>query len=255
MKKLLALLVLALFGFYVAWPAWSGYRLATALQTGDADLLAAKIDFDSVRTGLRPMVEAEVGKRLDEQLRSAGPLAGALGGDLRKQMVTRVAETAVAQLVTPANLIRIAREGGNVAGTVEKIVMEQIGKVSLPGLPSLPGGGGSGGGLPGGLGNVLGGAIGGGGALGGLGGLPGLGAGQPKAPAPAPAPVPAPTASKPADSKPGYGLANIKRFGFAGPLGLAVSLAQDPAAAKPDVTAVMRFTGFDWKLAEVVPHL
>jgi hypothetical protein len=75
------------------------------------------------------------------------------------------------------------------------------------------------------------------------------------APARAPAPAPAPAPAAKADQKPSYGLSNIKSFGFDGPLGLKLSVAQSPAATKPDVTAVMRFTGLDWKLTDVIPHL
>lgn len=256
MKRLIALAILLLLGFYVVWPAWSGYRIAAALQAKDAAMLKSKIDFTSVRAGLRPVVEVEVGKELDKQ--AGQGLGSLLGGDLKKQMVPKLVDMVLDKVITGENVIRIASEGGNVAGSVQKIMMEQLSKSGgIPGLPSIPGltGGGSGssGGLPGGLGGVLAGAAGAAGA-GGLklpGGLniPGMGGGQAQAPAAA-----APAAAPKSDAKPSFGMANIKSFGFS-PLAYTVGVGKDPAAPKPDATIKMRFTGFDWKITDIVPNL
>jgi hypothetical protein len=249
MKRLLALLILGVIGFYAVWPIYSGWRILSAMNSGNASGLANLVDFDSVRRYMRPAVQAQVTQRVDQQLSQAGPLASSLGGSAKQQVTGSLTDAILTQIVTPETVIRIAREGGNVAGSIEKIVTEQMGKVgSLPGLP----GGGSGGGLPGipgGLGGVLGGL----GAASQLGGISGLGGSAPSTPAPAPPAAPAPAAA-PA-SAPSYGLGNIKGFGFAGPLGLSLSLARDPASTKPDVTTVMRFTGTDWKITDVIPHL
>lgn len=252
MKKLLALIVLAIFGFYAAWPIYSGWRLMNAMNNGDAAGLANLVDFDSVRRSMRPAVESQISQRVDEQVAQMNPLVGKMAGEMKSQITAQLADTVLAQAVTPDNVIRIAREGGNFAGTVEKIVLEQMSKVG--GLLGLPGGTSGGGtpAIPGGLGGVLGGLGGLGGAVGQL-GVPGMrgGAKVDSAPAPAPAPKSADASS----AKPSYGLSNIKSFGFAGPLGLSLSVARDPAAAKPDLTTVMRFTGSDWKITDVVPHL
>lgn len=255
MKKLIALILLGLLGFYVAWPAWSGYKLATALRDGDVATLASKVDFPSVRQSLRPVVAAEVEKNLARQG------GGLLTGDLKQQLMPKMVDAVLETVVTPVNVIRIAKEGGNVGGIVEKIMMEEMGKagggLNIPGLklPGTSAGGGGLPGLPGGLGTIAGaGAASTQLGLPGLPGLPGMGASQPKTSAPAatPAPAPAPAAST---APPSYGLANIKTFGFDGPLGYRVAVAKDPAAAKPDITAGMRFSGFDWKLTSVVPNL
>jgi hypothetical protein len=255
MKKLIALVILALLGFYVAWPAWSGYRIFTALRSNDAALLESKIDFPRVRQSMRPAVEIEVDKQIDAQLKQAGGgAAAALGGELKKQLAPKLVDTVLESVVTPANVLRIAAEGGNVAGTVQKILAEQMGKAGgLPGLGDLTrqGGSDSGGGRsPGGLGGVIGGLGGFGGAAGQL-GIPGFGGGSPQVQQPPPQPAPAASGG----GKPSYGLSNIKGFGLDGPLGYWVSLARNGASAKPDVTAGMSFSGFDWKVTRVVPHL
>jgi hypothetical protein len=246
MKKIIALVVLGLLGFYVAWPAWSGYRMAQALGDGDEALLAAKIDFPSVRESLRPVVTAEVEKNVQKQ---AGQGLGALlTGDFKAQLVPKLVDVVLEKVVTPSNVIRIAKEGGDIAGSVERILMEEMNKAGgIPGLPKLPGSGSGGPALPGGLGT-----LGGLGAAGSQFGIPGLpGGGQPKAALPPAAP--APTAS--GDKKSSFGLSNIKSFGLDGPLGYRVAVAKDPAGSKPDLTAGMRFTGFDWKLTTLIPNL
>jgi hypothetical protein len=49
-------------------------------------------------------------------------------------------------------------------------------------------------------------------------------------------------------------LANIKSYRITGPLSLAVGAARDPAAAEPDVTVELAFTGADWKVVGIVPR-
>lgn len=60
MKRILALAVIAIAGFYVAWPAWSGYVIRDAIQSKDTARLAAKVDFDRVQASLRPTVTRKV---------------------------------------------------------------------------------------------------------------------------------------------------------------------------------------------------
>jgi Protein of unknown function (DUF2939) len=249
--RLLFLAILAGVGFYVVWPAFSGYQLYTALAQQDASRLASKIDFDSVRSGLRPVVTSEVERQLGQ---NAG---GNLPPQLRQQLVPQLVEATLKTVVTPENMMRIYAEGGDVRRSVTNILREKMA---------------AGGSLPGGLGGALGpvpGLGGGGdgarGALGGLGGLSGLGdaAGRlgmsgSKAETAPPTPAtatPAPAAGKSADKPPAFGFGNIKQFGLAGPLGLQIGVAQNAQAADADVTARMEFRDFDWKLTQVVPRL
>jgi Protein of unknown function (DUF2939) len=260
MKKLIGLLVLALLGFYVVWPAWSGYQIYTALNDKDASLLERKIDFPSVRDSIRPVVTGEVEKQVDQQLKQAGGgLGAAIGGDLKKQLMPKMVDLVLQTVITPANVIRIASEGGDAASTVRKIFEEQMAKAGgMPGMPKLGGAGGIGGvAIPGGAGGGLGGLGGIVNQMGGLPGLPGLGGAAPQVPAATPstakpAAAPAPTT---AAGKTKFGFANIKSFGFNGPLGFKIAIAKDPAASTPDVTAGMSFSGFDWKVTEVIPRI
>ena len=243
MRRIIVLIVLGLIAFYVALPAWSGWRLHQALQNRDPRTLEAVVDFPSVRESLRPVVAQQVEARLDQQIKqSSGALGGILGGDVKAQLVPRITEQALATIVTPENVIRIVAEGAN-AAAVQKVVTEKIGEISgrIPGLPGQGGGTGAGGAqLPGGLGQILGQV-----------GVPGFGGGQQRAPAPAPAPSPTAGDAKPAS----FGLGNIKGISFDGPLAFAVSVARDAASPKADLTAGMAFKDLTWKVTKLVPNL
>jgi Protein of unknown function (DUF2939) len=255
MKRLITLLFLAVIGFYVVWPAWSGYRIAAALSAQDAAALEGKIDFPAVRESLRPVVTTEIGKRVDKEMASLGPVGQTLGGDVKKQMQAKLVDQALTMLITPANVIRIAHEGGDIAGAVEKILGEAAGQMG-----AVVGSSGAGSGavpaIPGGLGGVLGQVMGSGAAgaagTGDLGGLLGKALGGAKKQDAAPATTDAKAAPA---AKRSFGMGNIKNFGFAGPLGFDVSVARDAAAPKADATIGMAFTGGDWKLTRVVPNL
>jgi hypothetical protein len=253
MKKIIGLIILGLIAFYGLWPAYSGYQIFNALQSNDAALLERKVDFDSVRVSLRPAVTEEVGRQFDQAGKDSG-LGSLLGGDLKKQLLPQLVDSALKTLVTPANVLRIYAEGGDMKSSVEKIMREQMAKAGAGAAT-----GGAGGGLPGGI-SLPGGL----GQLGDLAGKMGVdpgklagaaaaaGAASAKPAETAPAAAAPKTAST---AKSAVGFANIKRFGLNGPLGYEVGVAKDAAAGKPDVTAGMSFSGFDWKLTKIVPNL
>ena len=256
-KRLLALFVVAILVFYVAWPAWSGYRLATALSNKDAGTLESTVDFPSVRESLRPAVTDGIDKRMTKEIATLGPLGQALGGDVKKQMLPQLVEQVLSAIVTPDNVIRIAHEGGDMAASVEKILADAAGQLgAVAGAPAESGsdGNSSASGGPGGvLGQVLGAAGGAGTAAGGGGDLAGMagkvlgGLKKPAGNAPASSTAPA--------AKRSFGLGNIKGFGFAGPLGFNVAVARDASQANADGTLGMSFTGGSWKLTRVIPNL
>lgn len=250
MKRLIGLVILGLLGFYVLWPAWTGYQIKTALDAKDAATLERKIDFANVRTGLRPAATQKVTETFEKMQGQAGPTGSLIASQLKGDVIPKIVDTSLNTLVTPANLIRVVNDGRSWKEAAERILQEQIGKFPLPGLGGSGGDGTTRGGgglqLPGGL------------DLGGLAekfgvnpkaleGLGGLGGAKQ-----APAPAPAATGKEP---PPSFGLANIKRFAFLGPLAFEVGVAKDANATAPDVTAQLAFTGFDWKVVQVVPRL
>jgi hypothetical protein len=246
MKRLIALIILLLVGFYVAWPGWSAYQIATAIKAKDTATLDRKIDFLGVRATLRPAAEQTIGEIYDKFQAQSGPAASIVVGQIKKDVIPKIAETALGALVTAGNLIRVVNDGGTLKQNAEKILQEQVDKIGLPGVgggatTQLPGGIK----LPGGLGEIA-------GKL----GIPGLGGGPAKpevaagreAGAAAPA---GPTSAAPAS----YGLRNIKSFSFLGPLGFEIGVAKNAAATAPDVIAQMRFDAGDWRLTGLRPNM
>ncbi len=253
MRRLIGLAILAALGFYVAWPAWSGYKISQALSASDAGALESKIDFPAVRESLRPVVAAEMTKRIDKEMSALGPLGQTVAGDLKNRMQGKLVDQVLSSLVTPANVIRIAHDGSNIAASVEKIFGDAAGQMG-----AIVGGGASGGAATagGGVGGIISQAV--GGAAAGAGGgdltdILGKALGGGKTPVEA-APAPAATTSPTAPTR-SFGLGNIKGFGFDGPLSFYASVAKDASATKADGTVGMSFTGGDWKLTRVVPNL
>ena len=241
MKKLIAVLVVAVLGFYVAWPAWSAYRIAGALSAQDEAALDSKVDFVQVRESLRAVVATEIGKQVDTQAGGMGSLGQVLGGDLKKQMLGKIVDQVLAVVVTPRTIIRIANERGDIAASIEKAMREAGGSSSGAEVSATSAAGGM-------MGQVL------GANRGDLAALAGKALGGMKSPSEK-APEPAATTALPAGEKRSFGLGNIKGFGMAGPFGFNVAVARDAAQAKADAVIGMSFTGGDWKLTRVVPNL
>lgn len=240
MKRLLALIIVLLLGFYVAWPGWTGYQIANALKAKDAPTLERKIVFDDVRASLRPAAIQKVGEFYDKAQQN--PLGAAIAGNIKNDVAPAIADAALKSLVTAPNLIRVVHDGRSLKESAERILTEQVGKIGLPGLGGAGSGAGGGIQLPGGIKLP-------GGFAERIPGLGGFGGGAPKQ---EPAPAPAPAAS---ETPPSYGLSNIKRFSFLGPLAFEIGVAKDAKAAEADVTVEMRFVNGDWRVVGVKPRV
>jgi Protein of unknown function (DUF2939) len=253
MKRLIALAVLLVVGFYVGWPAWSGYQIHKAIGSKNTGLLDSKIDFPSVRESLRPVVAAKINDGLEKFKTQAGPAGAMILSQLKGDMVPKIVDTTLSSMVNADTVMRVATEGGSFKENLEKIMREQMGRSGLPtaggaagGVPGLPSG------LPGGLPAGVGGAV--GDLLGKI--------GRPKSPVrdvtneEAAKPAAAePAAAEGAKAAPKVSLANIKTFRMNGPFSFAVGVAKDAAATEADITAQMSFTGGDWKVTGLVPKL
>jgi hypothetical protein len=229
--------------FYVVWPGYSGYQIFDALRRQDAALLERKVDLPAVRVSMRHAVETAVEDQIDQQLKIAGDSGAVIAAQLKKEVMPSLVELALNKLVTPANIIRVYTERGDVGQSIERIIGEQIDKTGLPGL------GGAGGlsaddSVVGRLGRLTRGV-----EKFGVDADKVVGANKKAEDFVA-------RSMKPSDGAPmAVGLSNIKDLTILGPLAFEVGLAKDPAALKPDVTAGMAFTGFDWKLTRLVPHI
>ncbi|MDZ4843250.1 MAG: DUF2939 domain-containing protein [Hyphomicrobium aestuarii] len=256
MSRLLALLILGLVAFYVAWPAWSGYQIKTALDAGDAAGLARKIDFDRVRSSLRPAVTAEVEKSLGAAIAASGQPPEVVA-KVKADATPKLVDTALNGIVTPESVVRLYRERANLRTVVARIVAEKLAsREGLAALGSLAGAMSPGkvdtGNIIGQLGKLaeqsgvdpgkildglFGKKDGGAGSVGTT--TSGSGAGG--------------TGSGAADSG-GITIDNIKSFAMVGFTGYAIGIAKDKAATRPDITAELAFTGSDWQLVALTPN-
>ncbi len=256
MSRLLALLILGLVAFYVAWPAWSGYQIKTALDAGDSAGLARKIDFDRVRASLRPAVTAEVEKSLGAAIAASGQPPEVVA-KVKADAMPKLVDTALNGIVTPESVVRLYRERANLKTIVARIVAEKL--ASREGLAAL-------GSLAGAIspgkvdtGNIIGqlgklaeqSGVDPGKILDGLFGKKDGGAGSVGTTA-------ASSGRSGASGGVGSGgitIDNIKSFAMVGFAGYAIGIAKDKAATRPDLTAEIAFTGSDWQLVALTPNL
>jgi hypothetical protein len=124
MKKYLAGLVIVILAFWVAWPGWSVYQVQAAIKAKDAEALARKIDFPSVRASLR----SAAAQKLAELYVPPGnaPTSPALLERMKQDTVSRVTDSALEVLVTPDNLLTFVSEGGEVRESVERALRDQF---------------------------------------------------------------------------------------------------------------------------------
>lgn len=234
MRRLVSLVVLLAVAFYVAWPAYSLYRIRGALETRDAATLAGKVDFDSVREGLRPYASAEMTKAIGK-VEGAG---GVLGQQFKDQLQGKAVDALLNGLVTPENIIKAYAERKSLKDLLSAKTAANDPAVQGAAIEKLSEKTGVD------IGKVV-------------GGLFGKKKDAAEAPQPEPAPAPSPVTTVPTETnaKPSYSLQNVKGFGLLGPLGFWVGLARDMAAAGPELIAEMRFTGGDWKVTALKPQV
>ncbi len=257
MFRILFLAIAVFVSGWVAWPAFSAYQIYSGMKSADEDVLRRKINWDSMRASLRPVVATEVEKSISKM--GGKGMAGAMLPQLKKQFMPQIIDMAMKTVVTPKGLTEVMAHGGDVSSAVKKIVSKQMGKMG--GLGALTGGDG---GTSGGGGGLLGGLLGGGdkkGIGGMLGGLLGnkkvreiAGDKMGKAMGGMGKSGSEPEMSDDKPAKPSYGLGNIKRFAYTGLGAMELGVAKDPSTEGPDVVAVMEFQDFDWKLTGLVPR-
>lgn len=244
MKRLLAIIFVALGLFYVAWPAYSARAIKVALDEQDAQTLSERIDFPAVRSSMRPAITAKVESALDAAAASkTGAGAAKIYAALKTQMLPKIVTAALDGLVTPQALIKVNAERGTIRQILDRLVAEQLSLGgglngvsaawnALTANDGQPDTGGKSADVDKLLGRLLG-----------------------KTP-PSEAAAPAKSAGSESSSpRHGLGFRNVKGFGFDSPTGVFLRLAKDPASTEPDLTAHMSFVSGGWILTGLEPRL
>lgn len=273
MKRFLLLIVLLLIGFYVAWPAVSGYRIYQGLQNNDPALLASKIDFPSVRSSMRGPVLTQVNTRIETVLKDLGPATQLVGSQIPRDNIEKIIDGALVTVVSPEKIAEIYARGGDLNAAIKDAVLNEIDKMGgllavlkldklLAPADESAAGQGTGDATIGGF-KIP-------GALGGLlkdkqvqeavGGIIGKIALDPEKLAGKLFPSRPPVAGRAADqeasgNEPSFGLDNIKSFGFNGPLAMQVGVSRSSSASLPEVTTEMAFQNYDWRITKLTPNL
>ena len=261
MKKLLTLVVLGLLGFYVAWPAFTGYAIHAALEAEDRDVLARKIDFPQVRSSIRGPALTMIDRRIGEMIGKYGAALGVTKEQVKMDRISGIVDGALEDVVAPERLGAIYKQGGDFTGEIQKAVLRQIDDAGgMMALLDLDGTGTSQ------EGQTANGASGGFDLSNGIGGL----LKNPKTRSilgqvakqlgqdgglSADSLFPNRKARKSnVSGDRSFDLANIKHFGFAGPLAMELGVASDRDSVEAEVTARMSFQDFDWKVTRLTPH-
>lgn len=248
--------LLALAAFYGAWPAYTGYVIRTAIKGGDAASLAAKVDFAAVRANLRPVVVTEVQRMIEERRENGNALTRSIARRMNGGLTRRLTLTVVDRVATPENTIRLAHYGGTLRQFLRRAVTDELAR---PGATEAGTGGAGGSAIEkearelrrGVLDRILGrsGKRDKGGAV----AAEPAKTAEPQAPSqPAPEPAAVPEAP-PVPRK--LTLANVKRLALTGPLTLEVGINRDASQHWAEITAVLQFTGLDWRVVALVPSL
>jgi hypothetical protein len=267
MFRFVFLVLLLAAGFYGVWPAYTGYRIHQALESGDAQTLESSIDFPSVRQSMRGPVLRQVDRRIAAVMRDLGPATKAVADQIPRDRIEKVIDGALASVVTAPQVIDIYAKGGNYKAALREAVIAEIDKMG--GLPALlglgkalaetsdatatnEGGNTTIGGfkVPGALGDLLK-NKGVSKAIGGLAGKIGLDPDKLASKL-----FPADEETRPRRRKDAtFGINNVKGFGFAGPAAMRISIARAAEAPAPDLTAEIAFKNYDWRVTKLIPDL
>lgn len=110
---IIGIALLAVIGYGAAGPYLAVAEIKTGIIDQDADLLAARIDFPTLRQNLKDQVNAAMMKSAAQDLQD-NPLAALAAG-----LATRVVDSMVDSLVTPAGLAQVM-EGHRPAKSIAK---------------------------------------------------------------------------------------------------------------------------------------
>lgn len=114
--------------FYIAWPAWSGYRIYDALEKNDIATLERKIDFPSVRESLKPAIRIDVDRTLD---RTPAEVAGQQrDGRLRQEIGPRLVEAALNKIVTAQSIASLYTWRGDISRILKDV--KEIREIQIP---------------------------------------------------------------------------------------------------------------------------
>ena len=128
MRKALFLIPGLFLIFYIAWPAWSGYRIYNALERNDIATLERKIDFPSVRESLKPAITSDVDRRLARI--PAEVVDQQRDGRLKQQIGPRLVDAALNKIVTAQSIASLYTWRGDISRVLKDV--KEIREIEAP---------------------------------------------------------------------------------------------------------------------------
>lgn len=209
-------LVLALAGFYIGWPAWTLQKVRTAIEANEPALLAQVIDFDQVRARAKPLIAKQMQGALDQLQKQAGPFGAAIAAQLKSGLGDKLASLAIDAALTPENVIVLAREGKDISRILRDISKGDASDADGSGAKAD---------------------------------------GQAAGKAPQAPPGAKPAADAPADRKPRrLTIDNVRSYRVTGPFDIELGIAHDPKAARADALVELHFSDFSWRVVAILPQ-
>jgi hypothetical protein len=119
---LVALIVIGLLATYVAWPIYTALEIRDAMIAGDSAALAARIDWDAVRSSLRASMSTQATARLDADPDAPAPTTWKR---IKRTVAPRLAGGLIDRYVTPEYLPVLLGYQRFWRGTVRPVLREE----------------------------------------------------------------------------------------------------------------------------------
>lgn len=249
MKRFLIIVLCIAAIAYVAWPAFSMYQLYSGVKGHDEPLVERKVNWTTMRASFKEAIRPKVLKEINRAARKSGSgIDGALMKQMSASAAPQIVDLVVDQYMTPKGLILLAETGGEIklaSGGLRSLLGKLAGSNNQANNADSEN-------KDSGLGGFL------RKAEGVIKSIPGAekkiqeltGAGSLIAGADDKSSK-ASSSRKPVK----YGWDNVKRLRFNTLTELELAIAKNPKARKADLTAIMAFEDFDWKLVKIIPKL
>ena len=116
------LVVIGLLTAYVVWPIYTALKIRDAMIAGDLPALAARIDWDAVRSSLKASIGAEAMSKLDADPDAPAPTTWKR---IKRTVAPRLAAGAIDRYVTPEHLPVLLGYHRFWRGTVRPVLREE----------------------------------------------------------------------------------------------------------------------------------
>lgn len=118
---------------WLAWPYYAAYDLVQAVQSGDVVALEHRVEWPSVREGLREDFKAAFAKKMVADASRGDKAGSALGAGLAALIGPKIIDTAVDAYVTPQGIATLIKSGRpQMQPTINSVVSKSSDAQAVP---------------------------------------------------------------------------------------------------------------------------